>query len=93
MSLKRKLGTPDSLSGLRPNGFHVAHIMRLPTVDKEVVRCLHWSWSESCDLVSVVLFCFTEGVSCSSDPEGECQCMLSPNPVLDPLGSGIRVEQ
>ena len=82
MPPERKSGTPDSLSGLRSQVFQVAHTMRLPIVDKEVIRCLHWSWSESYDLWSVVLFCFTEGVSCSSDPEGECQCMLSLNPVL-----------
>ena len=68
--------------------FQVAHIMRLPIVDKEVDRCLHWSRSESCDLVSVVLFCFTEGVSCFSDPEGECQCMLSPQPRFGSIGVG-----
>ena len=49
MPQKRKLGTPDSLSGLRSQVIQIALTMQLPTEDKEVDKCLHWSWSESRD--------------------------------------------
>ena len=73
MPQKRKLGTPDSLSGLRSRVIHVALVMPLPQRIRKLTNDCAGSDLNAEAHTSVLLFCFTEGISCSSVPEGECQ--------------------
>ena len=73
MPQKRKLGTPDSLSGLRSQAIQVALVMPLPQRVRKLTNDCAGVDLSSVTHPSVLLFCFTEGVSCSSVPEGECQ--------------------
>ena len=71
----------------------VALIMQLPTETRKLASDCTGVGLSLAIVLSELLFCFTEGVSCSSVPEGECQCMLSLYLGFEALGSGNRVMQ